>query len=207
MEQQPHMTNPDVAIYFVHAAFWGAFVIARIFVVRRDRKKEYTAGAAPISPKEITAPFSRMLVAFHVFAFGLMYAGIGIAVFPRRVPVWFAGQRIVGAIVIAGGAVLVVSALLSFRSWRFRASVDTHHQLATGGPFRLVRHPIYTGLNLLALGSAIWVPGGVVWIAFLLVAIGGDLRARVEETLLMKAFGTSYREYRSRTRRFVPGIY
>ncbi len=137
----------------------------------------------------------------------MMYVGIGIAVIPHRVPDWFTGQRIAGTLVIAGGAALVVSALIYFRSWRFRAAVDTHHQLATGGPFRLMRHPIYMGLNLLALGSAIWVPTAVVWAAFVLMAIGSDLRARAEENLLMQVFGSSYREYHARTRRFVPGIY
>ena len=201
------MSNPDLAIYTMHSAFWGAFAVTRIIVGRRDRNKESAEGAASIPAKEITAPFSRMLVAFHALAFAVMYIGIGIAVFPRRVPVWFAGQSIVGSMVIAGGAILVVSALLSFRSWRFRASVDAHHQLATGGPFRFLRHPIYMGLNLLAFGTAIWVPTGIVWIALALMVIGGDLRARAEETLLMNAFGDSYREYCARTRRFVPGIY
>jgi protein-S-isoprenylcysteine O-methyltransferase Ste14 len=137
----------------------------------------------------------------------MMYIGIGIAVVPHQVPAWFTGQRIVGSVVIAGGAALVVSALIYFRSWRFRAAVDIHHQLATGGPFRLLRHPIYMGLNLLALGSAIWVPTPVVWAAFVLMAIGSDLRARAEEALLIRVFGSTYREYTARTRRFVPGIY
>ncbi|PYS62226.1 MAG: hypothetical protein DMF74_14030 [Acidobacteria bacterium] len=112
-----------------------------------------------------------------------------------------------GSLVIAGGAALVVSALVYFRSWRFRATVDKSHQLATGGPFRILRHPIYMGLNLLALGSALWMPTAIVWAAFVLMAIGSDLRARAEETVLKQAFGPSYREYCVRTRRFIPGIY
>jgi protein-S-isoprenylcysteine O-methyltransferase Ste14 len=39
------------------------------------------------------------------------------------------------------------------------------------------------------------------------MAIGGTLRARAEEPLLERMFGEQYREYRSRTWRFVPGIY
>ena len=101
----------------------------------------------------------------------------------------------------------MVWALVYFRSWRFRATLDKGHQLATGGPFRILRHPIYMGLNLLALGSAIWIPTPVVWTAFVLMAIGSDLRARAEEPLLLKVFGSAYREYSARTRRFVPGIY
>ena len=63
------------------------------------------------------------------------------------------------------------------------------------------------GLNLLALGSAIWVPTPLLWAAFALMAIGSDLRARAEEKLLEEAFGSVYRGYRGRTKRFLPGIY
>ena len=98
-------------------------------------------------------------------------------------------------------------ALVYFRSWRFRATLDNGHQLATAGPFRILRHPIYMGLNLLALGTALWVPTAIVWTAFVLMAIGSDLRARAEEILLKQAFDPAYGEYCARTRRFVPGIY
>lgn len=199
--------NTDFHLYTVHWAFWGAFGLTRIILRRRDRKESRAADTAPISQKEHTAPFSRALLALHALAFGVMYFGIGYAVIPGRVPEWFPGQRVAGTLVIATGAALMVWALVYFRSWRFRASVDQGHQLATGGPFRILRHPIYMGLNLLTLGTAIWVPTTVLWAAFVLMAMGSDLRARAEETLLEQAFGSSYREYCAHTRRFVPGIY
>jgi protein-S-isoprenylcysteine O-methyltransferase Ste14 len=148
-----------------------------------------------------------LLLALHALAFGLMYFGIGYAVIPGRVPTWFPGQRVAGTLVIAAGAALVVWALVYFRSWRFRAAVDKGHQLATGGPFQIMRHPIYMGMNLLALGTAIWVPSEIVWAAFVLMAMGSDLRARAEERLLKQSFGLSYDEYCARTRRFIAGIY
>jgi protein-S-isoprenylcysteine O-methyltransferase Ste14 len=201
------MTNIDFAIYAVHTSFWWAFVLTRVLLRRRDRNESSATGPADDSPQETAAPYSRALLAFHAIGFTSMYVGIGNAVLRHRVPSWFHGQRVVGTLVIAAGTALVVWALVSFRSWRFRAAVDRHHQLATGGPFRLLRHPIYMGLNLLALGSAIWIPTPVVWAAFALMAIGSDLRARAEESLLLKVFGATYREYSARTRRFVPGIY
>jgi protein-S-isoprenylcysteine O-methyltransferase Ste14 len=197
----------DFAIYTMHGVFWSAFGLTRVILRIRDRNDSRAADTAPVSQQENTAPFSRALLAFHALAFGLMYLGMGIAVVPGRVPIWFPGQRVVGSIVIVGGAALMASALVYFRSWRFRATLDKGHQLATGGPFRILRHPIYMGLNLLALGTALWVPSAIVWAAFVLMAIGSDLRARAEETLLKQAFGPSYGEYCARTARFVPGIY
>ena len=136
-----------------------------------------------------------------------MYAGIGAVVVPRRVPEWFDGQRLVGAAVIGLAALLVMWTLVSFRSWRVRAKIEPGHQLATDGPFRLVRHPIYLGVDLMVLGTALWIPARLVWLGLLLVAVGGDLRARAEEALLEKTFGERYQEYRSRTYRFVPWVY
>jgi protein-S-isoprenylcysteine O-methyltransferase Ste14 len=201
------MSNPELAIYAVHAAFWCTFGLARLAVRLRDRKTSRSPVDVPVSRTPITARFSRALVALHGVAFGVMYFGIGNSVLPARVPVLFRGQALVGTAVIAGGAALVATALLAFQSWRFRASLDSSHRLATGGPFRVLRHPIYMGLNLLALGSAIWLPTPIMGLACVLMVVGSDLRARTEEGLLLQAFGADYREYCTRTWRFIPGVY
>lgn len=201
------MANIDLALYAEHIAFWSAFGLTRLILRSRERNGTSTPEPAAASQQETTAPFSRALLAVHMLAFAVMYFGVANAVLPRRAPLWFPGQRMVASIVIAGGAALVVWALVYFRSWRFRAKLEEGHKLATGGPFRTVRHPIYMGLNLLALGTALWAPTTLLRVAFVLVVVGSDLRARAEETLLERAFGPSYREYMARTRRFVPGIY
>lgn len=196
------MAHFDLLLYAVHAAFWACFGITRAFV--RDKS---APAAVPTAAKEQTAPYSRALLASHMLAFGTMYFGLGQTVIPGRVPAWFPGQRIAGTLVIALGAALMSGSLVYFRSWRFRAKLDEGHQLATGGPFHLLRHPIYMGLNLLALGTAIWVPTAIVWAGFVLMIIGSDLRGRAEEKLLAQTFGDAYRDYCSRTQRFLPKIY
>src|SRR5437667_8656825 len=143
----------DFAIYTVHWGFWGAFGLTRVILRSRDRNDSRAVDTAPISQKENTAPFSRALLAFHALAFGVMYFGIGYAVVPGHVPIWFPGQRVAGTLVIAGGAALVVSALVYFRSWRFRAILDKSHQLSTGGPFGVFLHLTYICLNSLATGT------------------------------------------------------
>lgn len=199
------MTAPgsDVLIYAAHAAFWTSFGLARRLT--RDRAP---AGEQPPAARETqTAPYSRAVLAVHFLAFGVMYWGIGIAVFSARVPWWFAGQALAGMAVMAAGAALACWAVAWFQSWRFRARLDAGHRLATGGPFRWLRNPIYMALNLLALGSALWLPTAPLWIAAALMIIGSDLRARSEEVVLARAFGAPYAEYRRRTRRFIPGLY
>ncbi|MFL5330124.1 MAG: methyltransferase family protein [Gemmataceae bacterium] len=199
--------NSAFAIYFAHLAYWASLGVA-IYVFRSgDNSQSPMASGEPATNQEKTAPYSRALVWFHAIAFGIMYWGIGQDVFGHEIPVWFVGQSVVGCAVIALGAALAVWALAFFHSWRFRAKLDEGHRLATGGPFRLFRHPIYMALNMLALGSAIWIPSPIVWIGFVLMVIGSDLRGRAEEKLLGEAFGSEYRDYCARTSRFVPGVY
>ena len=197
------MSNWDFLIYVVHGAFWTAFGITQRFV----GAGKAAPTAAPTVDAPSTARFSRAVLAIHFVAFCVMYMGIGSAVVPNRVPAWFPGQRVVGTLIIAVGAWLMCWSLVFFRSWRFRAKLDAGHELATGGPYALVRHPIYAGLNLLALGSAVWIPTVFTWIAVVLMVIGSDLRGRAEEAVLSAAFGDQYREYCARTKRFLPGVY
>jgi protein-S-isoprenylcysteine O-methyltransferase Ste14 len=196
----------DRLIYAVHIAFWGSFGITRMLANRGAPPPS----AEPPSTKESaaqTAPFSRAMLAFHMTAFGVMYFGLNNSVIGHKVPDLFPGQRIAGTAVIALGAFMMCWSLVYFRSWRFRAQLDASHQLATEGPFAWVRHPIYLGLNLLAIGTALWIPTQLSAIAVLLMIVGSDLRGRAEEKLLTARFGDEYRVYMKRARRFVPGIY
>src|SRR5258708_16136064 len=201
------MHKIDLGIYIVHAAFWCAFGITLIVLRSLERRAAGPSAPAPLAKEEKAAPFSRALLAFHMLAFFTMYLGIGNAVMRGRVPIWFPGQRLLGSLVIASGAALMVWTRVHFRSWRFRAKLGTGHELVTDGPFRFLRHPIYMGLNLLALGTALWIPTVLVWSALVLMVVGSDLRARAEEALLHQAFGSLYRDYCARTRRFLPRIY
>ena len=197
------MQTRDLLIYGVHAAFWAAFGATHRFVGAGRAATE----PAPAATTSGTAPHSRLVLAIHFVAFGVMYLGVGEAVFSGSVPMWFSGQRIVGTLIIGLGALLMSWSLMYFRSWRFRATLAEGHELATGGPYALVRHPIYAGLNLLAVGTAVWIPMLLTWVAVALMVLGSDLRGRAEEKVLSEAFGEDYRRYCRRTRRFLPGVY
>ncbi len=197
--------NIDLFLYGVHLLFWAAFGATRL-----STRSTLAGNAGPAQPQTTaaqTSPWSRGVLGVHFLAFAVLYFGIGSAVFGHQVPALFVGQRIAGTLVIAVGAGLACWALRHFASWRLRASLEPGHRLATGGPFRHLRHPIYMGLNLLALGSAIWAPTEILWAATALMFIGSDLRGRVEEKLLASAFGATYTDYCRRTRRFLPWIY
>jgi len=196
----------DVWLYAFHVLFYLTF-LPRVLERRRDPEPAAAEGAAPAPAR---ARFARGILLFHMVGFFFLYFGINASVFDfravRPLPL-FPPQRLAGAIVLLAASALSLWALAFFRSWRVRAELETGHELATGGPFRFVRHPIYLAMALLALGSFLWLPRPLVALGAVLVMAGCDVRARTEEKLLAGTFGDRYREYMARVKRFVPGIY
>jgi protein-S-isoprenylcysteine O-methyltransferase Ste14 len=202
------LSNPDLLLCVVHAALWVSFGTTRLFLRFRASDSGIPSPGTLATSQDYTAPFSQTVLVFHVLGIAVFYFGIANAALSRRMPLWFPGQRIVGALVIALGAALISWAVASFRSfWRFTAKLDQGHELATNGAFGLLRHPIYSGMNLVALGSAVWAPTAIVWIGFVFIALGSELRSRSEESVLRPAFGSAYAEYSKRTKKFIPYIY
>jgi protein-S-isoprenylcysteine O-methyltransferase Ste14 len=115
-----------------------------------------------------------------------------------------------------GGLVLFAASLL-FRIEAIRAqgkqfslavAVQEGHKLATHGPYRLVRHPAYTGVIGMVLGlSLVFASVRVGLIMTLVTWFWLRARMRDEEKLLMEEFGEEYAVYRKKTPTFVPFIY
>jgi protein-S-isoprenylcysteine O-methyltransferase Ste14 len=77
--------------------------------------------------------------------------------------------------------------------------------LATGGPYRWVRHPMY--VSKIVYGLFLFLATGI-WLAFfcLIAAVSLPTQARGEEELLRSVFGKAYDDYAARTGRFVPRV-
>ena len=86
------MRNPDLAIYLAHAAFYSVFSV-RAFRRIKSRRATARSEVRPRASEGRTASFSRVLIVFHGFGFAVLYAGIGSAVIPRRVPNWTTYRR------------------------------------------------------------------------------------------------------------------
>lgn len=114
----------------------------------------------------------------------------------------------VGLAVMAAATLLHVWARAHLgRSWTSEVVIQQDHQLVTSGPYRLVRHPVYTALIALALGTAI-VSGRIVSLlgaAVMLTAYARKLR--LEERGLSGAFGARWDDYRQRSWALLPWIY
>ncbi len=81
------------------------------------------------------------------------------------------------------------------------------HRIVTAGPYRTVRHPMYTGSCLMCLGIGLMM-GTWIGLAIWVVPIGALVhRIKVEEQVLEDALGDSYRAFGTTRRRLLPGIW
>jgi protein-S-isoprenylcysteine O-methyltransferase Ste14 len=92
------------------------------------------------------------------------------------------------------------------RNWGMPMSRKEQPELVTSGPYAHLRHPIYTGLILAMLGSAIGV--NIFW-AVLLVPVGAYFiySARREEAVMLQLFPEQYAAYVARTGMLVPRLF
>ena len=112
-----------------------------------------------------------------------------------------------GVILCAAGMAFLVWARRHLgRNWSQTVSIKKGHELVTSGPYRYVRHPMYTGGLVACIGSAI--VGGGPWI-FLLIILGGLFLWRVgaEDKLMTQLFPNEYPNYKKRTKALIPFVW
>jgi len=93
------------------------------------------------------------------------------------------------------------------RFFSLTVRVATDHRVVTRGPYRLVRHPSYTGvlITFIGLGLAVQSLGGLL-VLLGVFSLSYGYRIRVEEKTLLSELGPDYASYMKRTKRLVPFI-
>jgi protein-S-isoprenylcysteine O-methyltransferase len=114
-----------------------------------------------------------------------------------------------GAVLVAAGYALRVWSVRTLgRFFKYRVVVQEGHEVVDSGPYRLVRHPSYTGMVLCSTGLGLMLGN---WISLALAGlptlIGFTWRLLGEEKVLLAELGESYRAYMERTKRLIPGVW
>lgn len=121
---------------------------------------------------------------------------------------WHPGMvaRWIGAGVCVGGFAFAFWARVHIgRNWGTPMSQRENHELVTTGPYRYVRHPIYGGILLAMLGTA--VATDIAWLGlFVVYAVFFVFAARSEERTMLALFPQQYPEYQRRTKRLIPFV-
>lgn len=114
--------------------------------------------------------------------------------------------QIIGAAVLISATVFTLWARWVLGTmWAAVAEIKEGHQLRTAGPYRITRHPIYTGLMGMLLGSMLMGGFGVWVLYFIIGLVAVIVKAMSEERLLKGTFGDQYTQYQRRVPRFIPG--
>ena len=93
------------------------------------------------------------------------------------------------------------------RNWSGNITLKENHELIVRGPYRLVRHPIYTGLFVMYLATAILLGrlGGLL-LGTPLVFASFWIKLRDEEAVMLTHFPGQYSAYQQRTKRIIPFV-
>ena len=169
-------------------AFWAYWLVAA-FSVKRGR----ISWSSELRIRAVIAVIVLLLLRFGAFR------NRGINSDPWR--------AVLGLVLFAGGLGFAVWARVHIgRNWGTPMSQRDNPELVSSGPYRLVRHPIYTGLLVAGVGTAI----ALSWAGMIAVVLAGVYfvySASVEEGNLTEQFPDAYPAYRRSTKMLVPFIF
>lgn len=113
--------------------------------------------------------------------------------------------RDLGIVLLWGGVAFAIWARYHIGEyWSARVAIKEDHRVIDSGPYAHVRHPIYSGVLLGLIGTALAVGNWRAVIVFVVISIVLFLKARAEEKLLTEQLGDSYVEYKKRTGMLIP---
>ncbi len=167
----------------------------------------FIAGRNVKSVRQVESPGSR---AAHIIP--LIVACL--LLWPPRLPGDFLGQPVIawndalypiGAVLVAIGLLFACWARYVLgRNWSGVVTVKEDHELIRSGPYRFVRHPIYTGLLIAFIGSAVARDQWRGVLAVVIVYLALWRKYRLEERWREQTFGDAYRRCREETPALIP---
>jgi protein-S-isoprenylcysteine O-methyltransferase Ste14 len=118
-----------------------------------------------------------------------------------------AALPLIGTALVAAGLALSVWARIHLgRNWSGKVAVKEDHALVRTGPYRKIRHPIYTGLLVALLGTALAMGEWRGFLALALGLVGILFRVHAEETRMSETF-PEYADYKRESSALVPGVF
>lgn len=115
--------------------------------------------------------------------------------------------ELAGAIVCVGGLFFTLWARWTLAgNWSSDVAFKKDHELVKTGPYRFVRHPIYTGLLLMSVGVALEFGRLRCWLGPLAWAVGFWIKLKQEESVMLQHFPNEYPDYRRQVKALVPFV-
>ena len=136
-----------------------------------------------------------------IFSLPIVFAKMGIAPLPDWV--YYFGI----ALMFAGIAFRQYAIAILGRYFSGVIGVQKEQKVVESGPYRLIRHPSYTGVLIFLAGMAVALQSWAAILANIVIfSLAYGYRIIVEEKVLIRELGTSYLEYMKKTKRVIPKI-
>jgi len=184
-------------IFIVISLLWLGWIAYRIFAARDVKAVAETAS------RQSRALYGIPLLIAAVLLFD---THLGHFLNTRLVPhtpevAWL------GALLTAAGLAFAIWARVVLgRNWSGQVTVKEGHELIRTGPYALSRHPIYTGLVLALLGTALAVGEMRALIALLLAVGSFCYKMSLEEAVMRRTFGGAYDDYARQVKALIPFV-
>ncbi|WP_455464016.1 methyltransferase family protein [Candidatus Hodarchaeum mangrovi] len=192
--------DEELFFRFILILIYGIFAVVRVYYRSQELGKTF---------EQEYFRKTKAIIILIVAILGYFFSLILWLIFPQTIDIFqfeFPSiLRLFGAIMAVFTTILTVwvhHTLGTQYSARWRIRKD--HQLITTGPYSLVRHPMYTTLNLFSFSVSIITANTLIIFFALWVAIPFFWITRTEEKFLIELFGEEYLEYMKNTGRFFP---
>lgn len=147
--------------------------------------------------------FGFLAVTFLLLASEIHWLGINSRILPYNKPVRYVAYLLT----LTGLAILVWARIALGTNWSATVTFREGHELVERGPYRFVRHPIYTGMLLMVAGTALALGNLSGLLALIICFLGHWWKFKREEALLTKHFPNAYPDYKLRTKALVPFVF
>lgn len=141
-----------------------------------------------------------LLAAWLVFGSNLSIPFLPWQFLPNTSAVKYIGLTLTSA----GIGFAIWARLFLGRNWSATPSIVENHQLIRSGPYRFVRHPIYSGVLLALFGTTIFEGRVAAILGTLIAAISFHVKSRAEEHYMTQQFGTEYLRYQREVKALIP---
>jgi len=173
------------------ALYWGFAAIGTKATTRRESAASRLVYIVPIALGALA------LLASHPLA-GMLRR--------RFVPATEAWFWIGWGVTLAGMALTVWARAWLGRNWSGTVTLKEDHELICSGPYAYMRHPIYSGVLLALIGTAIAIGEWQALVGVALVAVALVRKMAIEERFMHEQFGEAYADYRAKVRALVPFV-
>lgn len=197
MNNLPPWLASSPAAQFV-AACWAIFFV--YWIVAAFRVKRTVEQSGGLWWRIVT--IALFLLFFTRRGGAVAWLGGSQLLVPHSTASAFAACVLVGV----GLAIAVWARTIIGRNWSGLVVFKENHELIQRGPYHYVRHPIYSGLLLMLLGTEILVGRTYGFVVFAAVFVGILIKARMEERLMTRHFPDAYPAYRRRVKALIPYV-